>query len=302
MRKLLLCSVAAAAVGAARPAAGMDDIFKVARDCNYTALERMVKRARSLATVKDNYGATPLHHVARSGKKTKQRDVMQALSCVKLLLLAGCPVDVRDKYRKTPLHFAAESNSGFVAKFLMDNGADPKAHDKYGSTPLHSAARGSIDVMKLLIAKKVDVNRRNESGETPLHRARGAEAVKLLVKHGADVNAKSNFGSVPLHNVYKGETAEALLDAKADPDIRNEMGDAPIHKAARFRHTGVLEILLRKKADANATDRSGRTPIALAQAEKERVALNQNYSPNMKARMAEEFDRIIEILKNYGAK
>ena len=56
--------------------------------------------------------------------------------------------------------------------------------------------------MHLLKKESIDVNAKNEDGQTPLHFAarRGhTETVKYLVEKGADVNAKNKYGQTPLH-------------------------------------------------------------------------------------------------------
>jgi ankyrin repeat protein len=85
--------------------------------------------------------------------------------------------------------------------------------DRYSMTPLHYAVRdGSVDVVKLLLASKADVNARNRFGMTPLHQAVFSNRVDiavLLVNGGADVNAEDNLGYTPLRqalrlpNLYK---------------------------------------------------------------------------------------------------
>jgi cytohesin len=62
-------------------------------------------------------------------------------------------------------------------------------------------AAGFEDVTGLLLAKGLDVNARNNKGETPLHvamRFAQKNVVEVLLAKGADVNARDREGKTPL--------------------------------------------------------------------------------------------------------
>jgi len=66
---------------------------------------------------------------------------------------------------------------------------------------LKAAQDGNIEAVKQAIADGADVNAKNTSGMTPLHRAGWYghnEIVELLIAKGADVNAKAENGDTPL--------------------------------------------------------------------------------------------------------
>ena len=64
--------------------------------------------------------------------------------------------------------------------------------------PLHWACeKGAEAVVKLLVAKRSDVNAKASFGETPLHRAAGGgytSLVEFLLNNGARVNETDNTG------------------------------------------------------------------------------------------------------------
>ncbi|GAI49523.1 unnamed protein product [marine sediment metagenome] len=136
-----------------------------------------------------------------------------------------------------PLHYAANKE---VAELLITRGADLNA--KSGGplewTPVHYAvARGSADVLELLIAKGADVCERDEHGLTPLHIAVmvGRKQMGLmLMAAGADVDARSNRGNTPLHAaVRRGdkELSAALVTRGADVNAENDNGWKPLNYA-----------------------------------------------------------------------
>jgi ankyrin repeat protein len=106
----------------------------------------------------------PIHEAARDGD----------LKEVQLLLKAHPDlVSSKDeKYGQTPLHIAAFNDRVDVAKVLLANKADVNAKANNGSTPLHlAAAKGNKDMVELLLANKADVNAVDNDGWSPEHSA-----------------------------------------------------------------------------------------------------------------------------------
>jgi ankyrin repeat protein len=62
---------------------------------------------------------------------------------------------------------------------------------------------GNFDEFKkLMVAQNFDVNATDEAGDTILHHAAGKgkrDIVRYVIEKGANVNAKNNTGSTPLH-------------------------------------------------------------------------------------------------------
>mmetsp|Transcript_17227 Transcript_17227/g.30210 ORF Transcript_17227/g.30210 Transcript_17227/m.30210 type:complete len:217 (-) Transcript_17227:593-1243(-) len=74
-----------------------------------------------------------------------------------------------DAFGCTALHYAAQVNSSFEARRLLDQGSNANARDAWEETPLHVAARsGEIDTSKVLLLFGADVNAANFDGKTPL--------------------------------------------------------------------------------------------------------------------------------------
>ena len=77
---------------------------------------------------------------------------------------------------------------------LLDRGMDINARDASDVTPLHKAEyKENHDVVRLLIERGAEEDVRKISGWTPLHEASRhghLEVSRLLVEHGANVNAR----------------------------------------------------------------------------------------------------------------
>lgn len=149
------------------------------------------------------------------------------------LLAQGANPNAADQAGYTALYSAAGSDYGAAAaKALLKYGADPNAKSLNGRTALHQAAsQGAIEVMKVLIAHKADVNIRDNEGYSPMYGAinlggylkGGRSAIELLLKNGANVNSKNNQGyGMPLHAAISrndNELVKLLLSYGAEIDF-----------------------------------------------------------------------------------
>jgi ankyrin repeat protein len=114
----------------------------------------------------------------------------------------------------TPLWRAAKTSDVEFASLLLAAGADPGFSSRDGISPLMVAAgqgwtdgkslgteEESIAVIRLLLGAGVDVNLKNNRGETALHgaAARGADkVVTFLVENGAKVETRDKSNRTPL--------------------------------------------------------------------------------------------------------
>ncbi len=87
------------------------------------------------------------------------------------------------------------------------------------------------------------------------------EAARKLVSRGAEVDAKDEAGKTPLHvAVLMNNTQVVDLltnEAGADVNARDNEGRSPLLVALDCNFEALSESLLRKRADANASDVRG---------------------------------------------
>ncbi|KAJ4029899.1 hypothetical protein NW761_011731 [Fusarium oxysporum] len=141
---------------------------------------------------------------------------------------------------KTALLYATESGDTDTVAALLERRASPTLLDSYLWAPLHYAAvAGSLAVVKMLLSNpKVDLDTKNDYGETPLWQAarKGQEAVvRLLAQQGS---------------------------SRVNVDVRNRNDTTPLMKAAKGGHTGVICLLLDiETVNPDAVDKHGCTVL-----------------------------------------
>jgi ankyrin repeat protein len=226
-----------------------------------TVVKVLLDTGKTDVNAKDkNYGWTLLLRAAKEGHE----------AVVKLLLDTGkADIDAKDNDGRTPLRWAAVSYryfDNFQAKIslgpelnvrnrhsLDDNQMQFRLLEQQNKRKLKIAKREEYEaIVKLLLdTGKVDINARDECGQTPLSWAAGngheAVARLLLARDGVDVDAKDNDGRTPLllaaSNGHEA-VAKLLLDTgKADIDAKDNDNQTPLLWAAKHGHEAVVRLL-----------------------------------------------------------
>ena len=123
-----------------------------------------------------------------------------------------------------------------VLKFLLGQGVDVNAKNQSGETLLHAAAfyLSDVEIMQYLVSVGANVNVKDDYGRAPLYSAayfNSVEALQFLVSVGAEVNAKDNGGWTPLHRATESNSVEAmrfLVSVGADAAAKDDEGKMPL--------------------------------------------------------------------------
>ena len=161
-----------------------------------------------------------------------------------------------------------------------------------GSDVADAVMHGDAAALRVLLAKKADVNAPQPDGATALHWAVYREdvaTVDLLLKAGARPGAANGFGVTPLSLAAEAGNAaitKRLLEAGADPNGRARGSDTALMMAARTGDLATMRALLDRSADVNATEAvRGTTALMWAAANRhpEAVQLLVDRGANVKA-------------------
>jgi len=143
-----------------------------------------------------------------------------------------------------------------------------------------------VDTLILLLGKNADINSKNRSGDTILHRiamssssdSRNLNMINYLIDHGANIDAKNNAGLTPLllissrHSELR--TIQLLIQRGADVNANDSMGQNILQRftsgpdpfsRAFFMYSityGInskksVNYLLKNGLDVNSTDHQG---------------------------------------------
>ncbi|MCP4130798.1 MAG: hypothetical protein GY754_07435 [bacterium] len=217
----------------------------------YTDLVRFFINHTVAINIPDLIHQTPLHLAAYGGH----------YETVKLLLKSGAAVNRKTMYRGedfkkeelerflgvTPLYFACMKGHANVAKLLIKNGASRKSISASGDSIFHAACQGgSEQIVRLLLAKKTNINKKNKLGQTPLTLALlyGHDNIaELLVRQGARkqplqvlFNAACIGGAE--HFIWKTLAKKNLAVEK------DKYGWTPLHYAAMGKNMSIVPLLL----------------------------------------------------------
>lgn len=209
---------------------------------------------------KDKEDHSGLHMAADAGK----------IATLKLLLKKGLSLTAVTSDGDTPLMCALTVGQEDTALFLMNNGADHRIKCMvYLRTILHYAADLSMEkiVERVLQSGDVDINAKDANGLTALGLAckRGSmKIVKTLIAAGADMESIEVANDRPLHMALinrNEDLAIHLIEQGVDICATGSYDRTPLHLAAAYGNPRAAQLILHRDTTTEALDDQSRTPL-----------------------------------------
>ena len=230
------------------------------------------------ANAKDNFGSLVLHHCAN-----RSDPILVNPEVVKVLIRRGLDVNARDGLnRRTALQYLVKMGENGknpnrdVIKIILDNRGEVHNEELHEAVYFFYA-----DIVKLLLASGVEVEKRDARNCTPLHiamrfrpmdimfdhsdvLAQQREIVEALVHYGANVAPQSNDGFTPLFAGVIGVCDPFIFDLLLEKGAWIEDKWTPLHLAAARGQVSDVKECLKKGDVVNAREKNDLTPLHLA--------------------------------------
>ena len=250
---------------------GVTYLFMAIDACSLMIVQALLKHGANPNAVVES-SDTPVRMAARWGSL----EIFEALVSKELNL------GVNESCGSLLVH-AFASNSNNIVDFLLAHcNIDVNGVNAAGRSALIFSVKYRMGTAKKFIEAKADPNTRDLELKTPLIHAvllEDVETVKMLLENGADPSLRDCRGHDALYwACYKGNSLlfSTLLEAlHSCENVRPHCATA-VHAAVLRNNTGLLsELLDTHKADVNAVDENGWTPLFAARCYKFDLIVNQ---------------------------
>jgi quinoprotein dehydrogenase-associated probable ABC transporter substrate-binding protein len=208
---------------------------------------------------------------------------------IEYVLKRGAKIDARDQDGQTALMMAVKSGDLSIINGLLAYKANPNLQDHDGWTAaMYGVRSNEPKIFRLLGKYKADFNKVNKDGLTALALAvvdNKANAAVAMLDNQAnpDIAMGEAKYNVLMLAVKKAnlQLVQTLLQYKANPNAKNAAGLTPLMIAAFDNQDMITSLLLKSGANPDLKDADGKTALNLAtenQADKTQVLLNNAHA------------------------
>lgn len=237
---------------------GVTILMDSIRGCNESVVRLLLKNGANPNT-QDINGRNAYHEAAFMGD----------IDIIKIIRNSGGNPLARDKQGQTPLSIVMNKQPSVVLEILGNN---KNIADSDGNSPLHIIVKekGSVELIRAVIAAGFPLDARNSDGYTALNLAIAADDVQralVFLENGANpfqmIDKKGNNGvtiAMEKNNLEMIENIVKLAGKKSDVQ-----GNTILHYAAKSSPEEIVKYLVNSGLDKRITNVAGDTPYVIAE-------------------------------------
>ena len=247
----------------AKTDSGDTPLTLAARYGHDNVVHALLSDSQCLVDAKCQDGYTALQYSCRYGHVDTVRTLVKHKANINTITDSG----------DTPLTLAVRHNhDNVVHALLSDFQWLVDAKGQYGYTALHYACRyGHVDIVKILIKHKANVNARTDSDDTPLHLAAIYGKIEVFIAElSIDmINVKGHLGRSLLHSACScsDKSVGVIVEYVCrylSPLLVDDIGNTPLHTACLNNNTAALKTLLKYNPPILVRNMGGKTPLDIA--------------------------------------
>ncbi|MFH2058964.1 MAG: ankyrin repeat domain-containing protein [Pseudomonadota bacterium] len=121
-----------------------------------------------------------------------------------------------------------------------------------------------IKTVSQKLEQGIDVNAKNDTGQTLLHATQNIDMVKMLISKGANVNAIDDDSMTPMFN-KDIDLIKVLVEAGANITHRTQKGNTTVMWYAYSGYMEAIEHMISLGVDVNAKNQDGQTAYDIAE-------------------------------------
>ncbi len=224
-----------------------------ASDKNMARVVQMLLKHGAKVNTKDkSFGKTALIQAVYKGN----------MEIIKLLIKYGADINISKNDKEYPLQISLEYNYHDIASYLLEKESHANIYfDSWNrKNALHlSAEKGYIDIVKILINKKININAIDYEGNTALISAcrySQSQSALFLINQGADIFITNNDGNNAFMTACQNDLtdiSELLIMKGVNLELTNKWGETAFIIAwnNHYHSNEFIQMLINKGVDTN---------------------------------------------------
>ena len=224
---------------------GRTPLMYASRGGDHKVADMLLKAGADIGA-KDEEGACALHLAARGGH----------VGVMRIFLDNGVDINERGEHERTPLLYACRYGYPEFVRFCLDKGGDLSLKCDTDSC-LHLACKsGSLETVKILHEKGMDIEEPGQMGRTPIMfacRHGHLDIVNYLKEKKANLRVADKRGENIFHLSVLGgnvDIAMGMLPPNATmKSLCDSLNKSPFEKASAMGHFNMLKYFIEKKIE-----------------------------------------------------